>query len=62
MTGTKAEGGRRVAEGDFAAAFYDLTAIFALRELFAALDPAGEPRAIVATPATAPPAPQCWGE
>jgi len=63
MTGQRAAGSGQRAEADLASAFYDLPAILALREAFAALDPAGEPRAIVGAEArTAPPAPQCWGE
>ena len=34
---------------DSAADFYDLGAIFALRDQFAGLDPAGEARAVVAS-------------
>lgn len=37
--------------GNITADFYDLAAIFALRDSFAGLDPAGEPRAVVAVPA-----------
>jgi hypothetical protein len=36
-----------------AASFYDLSAIFSLRDHFASLDPAGKPQAVVAVPAAA---------
>jgi nicotinamide-nucleotide adenylyltransferase len=63
MTEQSAVGSRQSAAVELAAAFYDLPAILALREEFATLDPAGEPRAIVAADArVAPPAPQCRGE